>query len=176
VDNYLKKEKADGEQTEKLGLEKYIKDHNLSPVVTEAGLRYIISKPGDGPKPVAGDTVLVNYTGRLLNGKIFDTNDENTAKANKIFNIQRKMQGGYAPIRFPVGNGQVIKGWDDGLLLLNKGSKAIFLIPSSLGYGERGAGADIGPFSSLAFDIELVDIHKAKPGSPSPGMPQMPNH
>jgi len=171
VDGYLKKEKADNEQAEKVNLDKYIKSNNLNPTMTADGLGYIISKQGVGPKVEAGDTVLVNYTGRLLNGKVFDTNDEETAKASKKFDIQRKMGGGYAPIHFAVGIGQVIKGWDEGLLLLNKGSKAKFIIPSNLGYGDRSPGGDIVPFSSLVFDVELVDIHKAKPGSnPTRGM------
>lgn len=177
VDSYLKKEKTDGEVAEKNALAQYIKSHNLNPTLTASGLEYIISKPGNGPKPSAGDTVYVNYTGRLLNGKIFDTNDENTAKANKLFDIQRKMGKGYEPIHFPVGAGQVIRGWDEGLQLLNKGSKAVFIIPSSIGYGERGAGRDIAPFSSLIFDVELVDVHKGKPASNTmPGIPQNPNH
>jgi len=171
VENYLKKEKDDAIAAEKVSLDKYIKEQHLNPTVTATGLRYIISKEGNGAKPVAGDTVMVNYTGRLLNGKIFDTNDENLAKANKLYDPQRKMGGGYAPIKFPLGNNQVIKGWEDGLLLLSKGSKAKFLIPSELGYGERGMGAAIGPFSSLVFDVELVDIIKGKPGSANPKMP-----
>jgi len=176
IQAYLSKEKEDAEKTEKAGLDKYIKDHNLKPITTASGLNYIISKQGTGPKPVAGDTVVVNYTGRLLNGKIFDTNSEDLAKQTKTFNMQRKMQKGYDPIHFPIGVNAVIKGWDEALLLLNKGTKAQLLFPSNLGYGERGASADIGPYSTLIFDVELVDVIKGK-GVPKtmPGMQINPN-
>ena len=165
---YLSKEKTDIESAEKIALEKYIAGHNLKVITTASGLRYIITKLGNGETPKVGDTVVVNYTGKLLNGKIFDTNNESIAKENKTYNIQRKMQKGYDPIKFPVGLRQVIPGWDEALLLMPKGTIAQLIIPSNLAYGERGAGADIGPYSSLLFDVELVDIKKGKVPVTSP--------
>ena len=122
-------------------LQDYIKKNNLTVQKTPSGLYYQVLKPGTGPKPAAGQTVSVNYNGTLLSGKLFDSSD----KAGK-------------PIDFPIGQGAVIPGWDEGISLLNKGSKAILLIPSSLAYGTRGAGADIPADSPLRFEVELVDV------------------
>ncbi len=122
-------------------LQDYIKKNNLTMQKTASGVYYQVLKPGSGPKPTPGQTVSVNYNGTLLSGKLFDSSD----KAGK-------------PIDFPIGQGQVIPGWDEGISLLNKGSKAILLIPSSLAYGTRGAGADIPANSPLRFEVELVDV------------------
>ncbi|RYE22422.1 MAG: hypothetical protein EOP42_24440 [Sphingobacteriaceae bacterium] len=78
----------------------------------------------------------------------------------------------FAPIRLEVGKRAVIPGWDEGLQLLNKGSKATFIIPSSLAYGEQGNGP-IGPFSTLVFEVELKDIVHPDPNAPKKPMPQM---
>ena len=78
----------------------------------------------------------------------------------------------YKPIRIPVGLKRVIPGWDEGLMLLNKGSKAIFVIPSHLAYGDRGMSI-IGPFTPLAFEVELIDIVHPNPNAPKPVAPQM---
>ncbi|MBR7950932.1 FKBP-type peptidyl-prolyl cis-trans isomerase [Microvirga sp. STR05] len=107
-----------------------------------SGVYYMVTKPGTGPKPKAGQTVSVLYKGSLLDGKVFDSSE--------------KM--GNKPIDFPIGVGQVIPGWDKAIPLLAKGSKATLLIPSSLAYGQRGAGADIPADAPLRFDVELVDV------------------
>ncbi len=132
---------------------KYIADKKLTLTKTDSGLYYVITKTGNGPLIAKGDTVEVNYTGSLLNGKVFDTNIKDVAVKAKIANAQRP----YTPFRFGVGAMTVIKGWDQGLLLLNKGAKATFIVPSNLGYGEQG-NQIIGPFTPLAFDIEVVNI------------------
>lgn len=142
----------------------YIASNKLSPLTTASGLKYVVTTPSAGKKPLAGDTLLVNYTGRTMSGKVFDSSVESVAKASGLEQPGRT----YEPFKFVVGNSEVIKGWDEGLLLMNQGSKATFIIPSALGYGERGAGEDIKPYSPLVFDIELVKIitgvHKpAKP-------------
>ncbi|MFC7526002.1 FKBP-type peptidyl-prolyl cis-trans isomerase [Parapedobacter sp. GCM10030251] len=137
----------------------YIKKNNLEPLKTASGLQYIITEEGTGEKPVAGDTVKVNYTGALVaNGDVFDTSIKEVAEKNKkIFNPMRP----YEPAKFVIGVRQVIPGWDEGLLLLPKGSKAKLIIPSQLGYGERGDGRGvIPPFAPLVFDIELIDVLK----------------
>ena len=122
-------------------LQDYVKKNNLTVQKTPSGVYYQVLKTGTGAKPTPGQTVSVNYNGTLLSGKLFDSSD----KAGK-------------PIEFPIGQGQVIPGWDEGIALLNKGSKAILLIPSSLAYGTRGAGADIPADAPLRFEVELVDV------------------
>ena len=109
---------------------------------TASGLLYKISKSNpEGKAPKAGDIVAVHYAGKLTNGKEFD----NSFKRGE-------------PIEFSVGVGQVIKGWDEGILLLKEGETATFLIPSELGYGARGAGGVIPPNAWLIFDVELVKV------------------
>ena len=108
---------------------------------TESGLRYKIIQKGNGKKAEAGKTVSVHYTGSLENGKTFDSS------------YPRKK-----PIEFPLGRGNVIEGWDEGIALLQVGDKARFVIPAYLGYGERGAGGVIPPNATLVFDVELMDV------------------
>lgn len=135
----------------------YIQTNNLEPLKTASGLQYVIVEEGTGEKPVAGDTVEVNYTGALTTGDVFDTSIKEVAESNNIFNPMRP----YEPAKFAIGVRQVIPGWDEGLLLLPKGTKAKLIIPSELGYGERGdMRGTIPPFAPLVFDIELVDILK----------------
>lgn len=136
-------------------IKKYIEENNLDAQRTESGLYYVITEEGTGEKPEAGDTVKVDYTGMLLDGSIFDTSNEALAKENDIYSEQRPA---YAPLEFPVGQGRVIPGWDEGLQLLTEGAKATFIIPSGLAYGARGAGAGIPPNSVLLFEVQLVDV------------------
>ncbi len=151
-------------------LQKYIADNNLKVTKTASGLNYVITKQGSGPTPVSGDTVQVNYTGKFLTGKVFETNVKDEAMKDKTtYNPMRQ----YAPIKFAVGIKQVIPGWDEGLLLMNKGSKATFVIPSALAYGEQGMGP-IGPFTPLVFEVEMVNIIKPNPNAPKPVAPPMP--
>ncbi|MFD0933020.1 peptidylprolyl isomerase [Psychroflexus salinarum] len=108
---------------------------------TKSGLRYQIINEGSGAKPNKGQTVSVHYKGSLVDGTVFDSS------------YKRKQ-----PIEFPVGAGHVIEGWDEGLLLLNQGTKAQFVIPPHLAYGDREVGGVIPANSILIFDLELVDI------------------
>jgi FKBP-type peptidyl-prolyl cis-trans isomerase FkpA len=144
-------------QAEAAGANDYIAAHGLKPVVTASGLKYVVTSPSVKKKPLKGDTVLVNYTGKLLGGKVFDSSVEANAKAAGLQQPGRT----YEPLTVVLGEGRVIPGWDEGLLLLNEGSKATFIVPSSIGYGERGNGPDIPGYSTLVFDVELVKI---KPG------------
>ena len=112
-------------------------------MTTPSGLQYKILKAGTGPKPAATDTVVCNYRGTLLNGTEFDSS-------------YKRGQ----PLTFPV-NG-VSKGWTEALQLMPVGSKWQLFIPAQLAYGERGAGADIGPNATLIFEVELVSIQAAK--------------
>ncbi|MBP6373112.1 MAG: peptidylprolyl isomerase [Flavobacterium sp.] len=108
---------------------------------TESGLRYQMIQKGSGKKAEKGKTVSVHYSGSLENGKVFDSS------------YSRKK-----PIEFPLGQGHVIEGWDEGIALLQVGDKARFVIPSHLGYGSRGAGGVIPPNATLIFDVELMDV------------------
>lgn len=110
-------------------------------VTTASGLTYIITKKGDGAPIKKGDQVVVNYTGLLTNGKKFDSSlDRNE------------------PFSFFVGEGRVIRGWDEGLQLLRVGDHATLIIPSSIGYGEIGAGAIIPGGATLIFIIEVIGV------------------
>ena len=106
---------------------------------TKSGLKYKILDNGNGEKPISGDLVKVHYKGQLLDQTVFDS----SYKRNQ-------------PIEFQVGIGQVISGWDEGILLLNRGDKARFIIPSNLAYGENGAGGVIPPNATLIFELELI--------------------
>ena len=144
-------------------INKYVADNKLTPSTTASGLKYVITTPSTGRKPLAGDTLMVNYTGRTMDGKVFDSSVESVAKASGLQQPGRA----YEPIKFVVGNSQVIKGWDEGLLLMNEGSKGKLIIPSALAYGEQGGGDAIKPYSPLVFDVELVKlitgVHKSPP-------------
>jgi len=108
---------------------------------TESGLRYQIIQNGNGSKAEKGKNVSVHYKGQLADGTVFDS----SYKRNE-------------PIDFPLGVGQVISGWDEGIQLLKVGDKARFVIPSHLGYGSRGAGGVIPPDATLIFDVELMNV------------------
>jgi len=109
---------------------------------TESGLTYVITSHGSGRQPVAGETVIVNYTGLLGNGKKFDSS------------LDRGQ-----PFEFPLGAGRVIKGWDEGIAKLHVGDQATLIIPAQIGYGARGAGGGlIPPNATLVFLVELLGI------------------
>jgi FKBP-type peptidyl-prolyl cis-trans isomerase len=137
-------------------IDAYLVEKGLTAQKTENGLYYVIEKEGTGEATTPGTTMYVNYAGYLLNGTLFDTSLPEIAKANNIFSEERP----YEPLPVNVGMGQVIPGWDEGLMLLKKGSKAKFIIPSPLAYGENGAGALIPANSILVFDVEVTDVQK----------------
>jgi len=140
--NELKKdnEKNEAEKTKKIGktfLENNKQDKSI--IVTESGLQYKIIKQGNGPKPTESSKVKVHYKGTLIDGTVFDSSYDRGE-----------------PVEFGVT--QVIKGWTEALLLMPVGSKWKVFIPYDLAYGERSAGNHIKPFSTLIFEIELLDI------------------
>ena len=108
---------------------------------TPSGLRYKILQEGNGKQATKGAGVSVHYKGQLTDGTVFDSS------------YTRKQ-----PIDFKIGVGQVIAGWDEGILLLKVGDKARFVIPSNLAYGSQGAGGVIPPDATLIFDVELMDV------------------
>ena len=119
----------------------YLEANGIKAQPTESGLVYVCTKKGKGPKPGYKQMVKVHYTGRLLDGTVFDSSVERGE-----------------PIEFQLGVGQVIPGWDEGIALMSKGEKGILYIPSKLAYGPRQAGELITPYSNLIFDVELVDF------------------
>lgn len=123
-------------------------------ITLESGLMIAITKKGTGPKPKNGQRVGVAYKGMFPSGKVFDTSIEAEAKANNMYNERRQ----YVPYEFPLGQGQVIKGWDLGVAEMNQGSKATLYVPYHLAYGERGYPGAIPPYSNLIFEVELASI------------------
>ena len=113
---------------------------NDSVVQTESGLQYMVLKEGTGAKPGPTDNVTVHYTGRLLDGTVFDSSVDGE------------------PATFPLN--RVIPGWTEGLQLMSEGAKYRLFIPSELAYGENGAGDKILPNSTLIFDVELIKVEK----------------
>ena len=133
----------------------YLKENNIVAQSTSSGLHYIIDTPGQGVQPKPGNQVKVNYTGRLLDGKVIDTSLAEVAEQYGIHNPQKT----YEPINFQLGVGQVIQGWDEGIMCLHKRARARLFIPSTLAYGSQGAGNGLVPANAiLIFDVELVDI------------------
>ena len=111
------------------------------PVKTPSGLQYIDLVTGDGREAHVGETAIVHYTGWLEDGTKFDSSVDRGD-----------------PFSFRLGAGRVIKGWDEGVVGMNIGTKRKLIIPSHLGYGSRGAGRIIPPNATLIFEVELMDL------------------
>jgi peptidylprolyl isomerase len=110
-------------------------------VKTGSGLKYVDMKIGTGPSPQTGQTAVVHYTGSLTSGRKFDSSKDRNE-----------------PFRFPIGQGRVIKGWDEGVASMKVGGMRKLIIPPELGYGDRGAGSVIPPGATLIFEVELLGI------------------
>jgi FKBP-type peptidyl-prolyl cis-trans isomerase len=139
-------------------IEQYITQNPIASVKEAidggTGIRiYWTEVSSSGHKPALGDTVFVNYTGKLLNNLVFDTSIETVARANNIFNSNRT----YEPLEFIIGRGMVIPGFEFGVFNIEKGDKASVIMPSLYAYGAQGNGG-IPPNSPLLFELELVDI------------------
>ncbi|HSV87036.1 MAG TPA: FKBP-type peptidyl-prolyl cis-trans isomerase [Bacteroidales bacterium] len=122
-------------------LETYLKENNITATPRTSGLIYIEKIRGTGAKAAPGATVSVHYEGRLLDGTVFDSSRERGV-----------------PIEFQLGVGQVIPGWDEGISLMYVGGIAQLIVPSHLAYGGQGAGDVIPPYSTLIFDVELIEV------------------
>jgi FKBP-type peptidyl-prolyl cis-trans isomerase len=171
ITDYIKNQSLVFKNREPELIKNYIAAQKLTVKQTADSLDYVITQQGTGPNAVVGDTAVVNYTGKLLNGKVFDTSVKDEAVKGKMPMDPMRQ---FKPIHIPVGQKRVIPGWDEGLQLLNKGSKAIFIVPSNLAYGERGISI-IGPYTPITFEIELVDIIKPNPNAPKPQAQVMPS-
>ena len=135
--NEEKKKIEEGKKKEFDQVKKQLKDA----IETKSGLKYVVTQKGSGPKPEKGSVIKAHYTGMLKDGKVFDS----SRNRNQAF-------------QFRVGEGLVIKGWDEALLDMQKGERRLLEIPDKLAYGDRGAPPVIPPNSTLIFDVELVDI------------------
>lgn len=129
-------------------MQEYFAANNLQPAKTSSGLYYVIEKEGAGAIPDAGQLVTVNYTGWTLDGNMFDSNTDPS-------------KGHVEPFSFVLGRGQVISGWDEGVSLMKKGTKARLFIPSSMAYGSTGREPHIPANSVLIFDVEVLKIENA---------------
>jgi FKBP-type peptidyl-prolyl cis-trans isomerase len=134
----LKLETAKKQETELM--KKYLMEKRITAKPTASGLIYVEKVKGTGAKAMAGKKVKVHYTGTLLNGTKFDSSRDRNE-----------------PFEFTLGQGQVIQGWDEGVAMMNVGGKATLIVPSSIGYKDRDMGT-IPPYSTLVFDVELLDV------------------
>ncbi len=141
---FAQDQKAIDEKT----LTDYFAKNNIKATRTSTGLYYTINRKGEGENAKPGMSVTMLYYGYLLDGKRFDGN------MDKSYNPTGN------PFTFNLGAHQVIAGWDEGVQLLNKGSRATLYLPSGIAYGARGAGGAIPPNAVLAFDVELVSMTK----------------
>jgi peptidylprolyl isomerase len=134
-------DQAKVEKEETAAIQKFMKDNNLKATTTlPNGLIYIEKQAGTGARPVDGKKVKVHYTGKLLNGSVFDSS------------VDRGQ-----PLEFVIGRGSVIEGWDTGIPLLSEGGKGILIVPSRIGYGAQAMGESIPANSTLIFDVELIE-------------------
>ncbi len=129
------------EQQEMSLLSDYLIRTNVQVEAKESGMYIVHKKEGSGPFAKAGNTLLVHYSGTTIDGKLFDTSYDKSQ-----------------PLKFVLGKGEVIKGWDQGFVEMKKGGKAKLIIPSKLAYGKEGFRNSILPYSTLVFDVELIDI------------------
>lgn len=125
-----------------MSLEEYLKVNNITVEPQASGLYYVEKQVGRGDMPDTDDEVSVHYTGKLLDGTVFDSS------------VKRGQ-----PFAFTLGIGEVIKGWDEGISLMKEGGKATLIIPSKLGYGTQAVGGVIPANSTLIFDVELLKIN-----------------
>ena len=131
----------EAKEKEKQMIAQYLQEHNITVEPTGSGLYFIETQKGKGASPSKGNNCTVHYRGTLLDGTKFDASYDRNE-----------------PFTFQLGTGQVIAGWDEAIGMMKKGGKATLLLPSSIAYGERGAGDMIPPFTPLVFEVELLDF------------------
>lgn len=139
-EHFTRKQQEESKSAREAG-EKYLAENAKKPgvVTLPSGLQYQVLKEGTGRKPKAHDSVKCHYEGFLTDGTLFDSSVQRGEPA--VFGLQ-----------------QVIAGWTEGLQLMQEGAKYRFVIPYRLGYGEAGAGGSIPPYSTLVFDVELIEV------------------
>ncbi|WP_028296321.1 FKBP-type peptidyl-prolyl cis-trans isomerase [Olivibacter sitiensis] len=154
IETFFEGEKEKAKNSEAGKIESYLKKNKLDVKTTASGLKYAIEKEGEGAPAKVGDTIVVHYQGQFLGGKTFDTSIKEVAEKENMYNPMREP---YEPMKLPIGVGAVVPGWDEGLMLLPKGTKATLVLPSKLGYGENG-NQMFPPYTPLAFKVEIVNI------------------
>ena len=145
-------QKRQAEEPEEIAA--YVKENGITAKPNADGVYIIVKKKGTGAKVATGKEVSVNYTGRLLDGTMFDTSVEGDARSGEIYNKDRK----YEPMTYVVGRDRLIPGWEQGVMGQPAGTVLQLVIPSAQAYGPRGAGNMIPPYSPLVFDIEIVSV------------------
>jgi len=130
-------------EQEPIILKQYVEDEEIKQLPFESGLYYIEIESGKGIQALSGDILTVHYTGKLIDGKVFDS----SYQRNEAFT-------------FKIGANEVIPGWDEGFTYMKKGGKAVFIIPSKLAYGKEGYSTIIPSYASLIFEVELLSIKK----------------
>jgi FKBP-type peptidyl-prolyl cis-trans isomerase FkpA len=129
-------------EEEPVKIRKYLDSNKIKVKPTISGLYYIETQKGSGPKIEKGDTVYILYTGKFIDGTIFESST------------------GLSSVKFPYGEGSMLKGWVEGIGMMKKGTKATLLIPSSLAFGEKGGGQLILPYTPLIYEVEILDVIK----------------
>lgn len=147
-------EMKERQQNEPEAIEAYVHDNNITVKPNENGVYIIVKKKGTGAKVAAGRTVAMNYTGRLLDGTMFDSSVESDAIQGGLQQPGRT----YEPLTYTVGQMSLIPGWEQGVMGQPAGTILQLIIPSAQGYGPQGAGKTIPPYSPLVFDIEIVSV------------------
>ena len=133
------------QQNEKMLLKDFLKNNNISEKSKKDGIYFIVKKRGYGKKPLPGDSVIVQYVGRLINNRIF----ESTYLKNE-------------PFKFICTDSNLIPGWNIAISYMHEGEEAIAIIPSNLAYGKKGISEIIPPYSTLVFDITMVKVKRNK--------------
>jgi len=128
-------------------IQAYLAQNNIKATKLPSGLYYAVTKEGTGDNAKPGQKISMAYLGKTLDGKVFDKNVDDNFHCAKSFD-------------FTLGQGSVIRGWDEGIQQLKLGTKATLFIPSAMAYGERGAGGRIPPNAVLIFDVEVLGIDK----------------
>lgn len=143
INDYLQELQDKAEKVARAEGEQFLAENGKKENVktTTSGLQYVVEKEGTGAQPTAEDEVTVHYTGKLLNGQVFDSS------------VNRG-----EPATFPLN--RVIPGWTEGVQLMKEGAKYTFFIPSDLAYGPQGMPGAIPPHSTLIFDVELIKVNK----------------
>ncbi len=149
----MAEDKVTGEAEELAKLESYIAEKGITAKPNANGVYVIIKSQGNGATATKGKTISVNYTGALIDGKVFDTSLESVAKENEM-----QLRPSYEPLSFEVGAGQMIQGFDKSVEGMKVGTKAQLIIPSNMAYGSQSRSDLIPAFSTLVFDIEVMSV------------------
>ena len=154
IENVEAVEEAVVENPQMVAIDEYMAANNLTAEPNAEGLRIIIKEQGNGPKVEMGKKVKMHYTGKLLDGKVFDTSVKEVAESAGMYDPRRP----YEPLEYIVGEMGLIKGWEQGVMGQAEGTKLQVVFPSDLGYGAQGVPGLIPANSPLTFEIEIVEV------------------